>query len=85
MACPFDTTVKGAALHEVYGKLETARRSHATRVAGVLAQKRKPWGGTRLQQEGFHGELDKAGRGPGVRATSERPKLRIATANTYVR
>ena len=68
MASPFDTPVKRAALQEAYGMLKTADCGHATRVAGVLAQKQKPRGGTCLQQEGFHGELDKADRGPAARA-----------------
>ena len=68
MACPFDTTVKGAALQEAYSELETTGRGHTTLVAGVFVRKQKPRGGTCLQQEGFRGELDKAGRGPAARA-----------------
>ena len=39
MACPFDTTVKGAALQEAYSELETTGRGHTTLVAGVFVWK----------------------------------------------
>ena len=39
MACPFDTTVKGAALQEAYSELETTGRGHTTLVAGVFVRK----------------------------------------------
>ena len=39
MACPFDTTVKGAALQEAYIELKTTGRGHTTIMAGVFVRK----------------------------------------------